>query len=370
MAKLSAAQLTCAKHIVHDAFAIAGIKVKSIVNKQTQKDLPIGLDSVDLSARKLADELIDRKYANINPSLQDIFDYGTVKIETKNPRNQVYYNGAYQYNTLEKRISKIFTSVDQMALGIVTIALKLGLLWDDTNHTTYELEIFEKTYLGQAVKEVGAYISVQSNLLGTQKPTTPTKTKKTQNTQNTPRQAGAAPQNGYKSSGPQSGSARDLISTPGNKEILTGLVYKIEGVNAKSAKNKAKLYIKPLEPSGSKGKNGKITNRVMMGSANGYTDCVCHFDNAQDADNFLKAWANANTTQTQFTNVQVVRKNADPNGYFKIDTEYGPCYISAVKLNEQINTDSEELEEAVYIRENHGYIPVDPDGYEKDLMKF
>ena len=133
---------------------------------------------------------------------------------------------------------------------------------------------------------------------------------------------------------------------------------------------KAKLYIKPLEASGSKGKNGVITNRVMMGSANGYTDCVCHFDNAQDADDFLKAWANANATQTQFTNVQVVRKNADSNGYFKIGTEYGPCYISAVKLNEQVNTGTEELEEEVYIRENHGYVPVDPDGYAEDLMKF
>jgi hypothetical protein len=367
MAKLSAAQLTCAKHIVHDAFALAGIRVKSIVNSQTQKDLPIGLDSVPSSAKKLADELIDRKYANINPSLQDIFDYGSIALETKNTRHYMYYNGSYCYNTIDKRISKIFPDVAQMALGIATVALKLGLLWDDTNHTTYELEIFEKSYLGQAVKDVGAYISVQSAALSTQKPA---KTTTTKTTQSTPRQAGAAPQNGYKSSGPQSGSARDLISTPGNKEILTGLVYKIEGVNAKSAKNKAKLYIKPLEPSGSKGKNGKITNRVMMGSANGYTDCVCHFDNAQDADDFLKAWANANATQTQFTNVQVVRKNADPNGYFKIDTEYGPCYISAVKLNEQVNTGAEELEEAVYIRENHGYIPVYPDSYEKDLMKF
>jgi hypothetical protein len=249
-----------------------------------------------------------------------------------------------------------------MALGIATVALKLGLLWDDTNHTTYELEIFEKSYLGQAVKDVGAYISVQSAALSTQKPA---KTTTTKTTQSTPRQAGAAPQNGYKSSGPQSGSARDLISTPGNKEILTGLVYKIEGVNAKSAKNKAKLYIKPLEASGAKGN----TNKVMMGSANGYTDCVCHFDNAQDADSFLKTWATVNATQTQFTNVQVVRKNADPNGYFEIGTEYGPCYISAVKLNEQVNTGAEELEE-VYIRENHGYVPVDPEGYEKDLMKF
>jgi hypothetical protein len=363
MAKLSAAQLTCAKHIVHDAFAIAGIRVKSIVNSQTQKDLPIGLDAVTSSAKKLADELIDRKYANINPSLMDIFDYGSVAIATKNPRNYVYYNGAYQYNTQDKRISKVFTDVEQMALGIATVALKLGLLWDDTNHTTYELEIFEKSYLGKAVKEVGAYISVQSAALSTQKPV---KTTTTKTTQNTPRQAGAAPQNGYKSSGPQSGSARDLISTPGNKEILTGLVYKIEGVNAKSAKNKAKLYIKPLEASGAKGN----TNKVMMGSANGYTDCVCHFNNAQDADSFLKTWATVNAAQTQFTNVQVVRKNADPNGYFEIGTEYGPCYISAVKLNEQVNTGADELEEAVYIRENHGYVPVDPEGYEKDLMKF
>ena len=66
----------------------------------------------------------------------------------------MYYNGSYQYNTLDKRISKIFPDVEQMALGIATVALKLGLLWDDTNHTTYELEIFEKSYLGQAVKEL------------------------------------------------------------------------------------------------------------------------------------------------------------------------------------------------------------------------
>ena len=363
MAKLTAAQLTCAKHIVHDAFALtSGLRVKKIINSQTQKELPIGLSSVSQSAQKLAFELVDRKYANINSSLQDIFDYGRVAIETKNPRSYMYYNGSYCYNTQEKRIDKVFPNVEQMAVGIATVALKLGLLWDDTNHTTYELDTFEKTYLGQGVKEVGAYISVQSNLINAQQNTPkPSKTR-----QNTPRQAGAAPQNGYKSSGPQSGSARDLISTPGNKEILTGLVYKIEGVNAKSAKNKAKLYIKPLEASGAKGN----TNKVMMGSANGYTDCVCHFDSPQDADAFLQSWANANATQTQFTNVQVVRKNADPNGYFKIGTEYGPCYISAVKLNEQVNTESEELEEAVYIRENHGYVPVDPVAYDKDLMKF
>lgn len=366
MAKLTAAQLTCAKHIVHDAFALtSGLRVKKIVNSQTQKELPIGLSSVSQSAQKLAYELVDRKYANINASLQDIFDYGRVAIETKNPRSYMYYNGSYCYNTQEKRIDKVFPNVEQMAVGIATVALKLGLLWDDTNHTAYELEAFEKTYLGQGVKEVGAYISVQSNLLSAQQ-NTPKPSKTTR--QSTPRQAGssAAPQNGYKSSGPQSGSARDMISAPGQKEYLTSPIFKIEGVNAKSTKNKAKLFIKPLEAAGNK--NG--TNKVMMGSANGYTDCVCHFDRPQDADAFLQSWAKDNSTQTQFTNVLVVRKNADPNGYFKIGTEYGPCYISAVKLNEQVNTESEELEEAAYIRENHGYVPVDPVAYDKDLMKF
>ena len=70
----------------------------------------------------------------------------------------------------------------------------------------------------------------------------------------------------------------------------------------------------------------------MMGSANGYTDCVCHFTDHSTADHFMMEWAKANSTQTQFTNVQVVRKHADPNGYFLIGTEYGDCYISAGKL--------------------------------------
>ena len=39
MAKLSAAQLTCAKHIVHDAFALAGIRVKKHSKQSNTKKI-------------------------------------------------------------------------------------------------------------------------------------------------------------------------------------------------------------------------------------------------------------------------------------------------------------------------------------------
>ena len=38
--------------------------------------------------------------------------------------------------------------------------------------------------------------------------------------------------------------------------------------------------------------------------------------------------------------ISVYKKKAQPNGYFKIGTEFGPCYISAAKLNEDLEVDA------------------------------
>lgn len=59
----------------------------------------------------------------------------------------------------------------------------------------------------------------------------------------------------------------------------------------------------------------------------------------KDADAFLvKARAKGLAT-----NAQVRAKKAASNGYFKVGTELGDCYILAVKLNEQIAGITEEL---------------------------
>ena len=52
----------------------------------------------------------------------------------------------------------------------------------------------------------------------------------------------------------------------------------------KKGKNVPYLFVNPLEGKGDAGNN---TNRVIAGSANGYTDCRCYFATRAEADAFL-----------------------------------------------------------------------------------
>jgi hypothetical protein len=87
------------------------------------------------------------------------------------------------------------------------------------------------------------------------------------------------PKNDYKSQGPQSSKARALIGTPGQKEHPTGDSGKIFTLEFdKKGANVPCLFIDPL---GSKGADGSVTpasNKVLEGSAKGYTDCAACFN--------------------------------------------------------------------------------------------
>lgn len=336
---LTARRQQYAKRVVYDILFSAGYGVKPIKNKFSGQDIPGYLDACgyDYECGRIAAELATRGYSNTDPSISTIYQRGRILIETDSAYRTAYCNGKSVPNVSKKDIARMFSDVEEFALGIALVAKQMGLFWDDTALAVHEKQQFENTYLGAAVAKAEVYLSQQgTNNANAPKPQAKTGVTRT----TTPRQAGAAPANNYKSTGPQSGNVRDLKGTPGQKEKLTGTVFKVEGVNAKSAKNKAKLFIKPLDTSAPGG-----TNKVMMGSANGYTDCVCHFDNANDADSFLRQWAQDNPTQTQFTNVQVVRKTADSNGYYRVGTNYGDCYISAGKLNEDIFEQVEQEED-------------------------
>jgi hypothetical protein len=363
---LTAKRQQYARRVLYDILLSAGFTLKPVRNKLSGDAIPSYLDysGYTQDCNKIANEIINRKFTNINSAMYDIYRNGSILVENDN-RWGVYISGTQVAQVKRKSIDKLFSSVEEMALGFALVAKAMGLYWDDTAISVHEKTIFEQTYLGAAVEQAEVYLSQQS-LTNSNAPKAPTKTRT-----NTPKAAGAAPQNGYKSSGPQSGNVRDLKGNPGDKIKLSGTVFKIEGVNAKSAKNKAKLYIKPLEASGAKAG----TNKVLMGSANGYTDCVCHFTTASDAHDFMMAWASANSTQTQFTNVQVVRKPADANGYFLVGTEYGDCYVSAGKLNEQLGEDleqetPEERQARIEQLAAEGYKPTNPNTFDENFNNY
>lgn len=280
-------------------------------SKQPNEDLPYNFryhQYLD-SAKVVCDELVNRDFANIDQALHTLVSYAPGRFK-----------------------------VESFAKAIVYAAELLELYWDDTLKTPYEVDEFKKTKLGEAVYKYGRYISaIQDKPARSQRSTSKPSAVTNSNTQ------AQAPQNGYKSSGAQSGNVRDLQDlsggpgVPGQKVLAGGkYIFRIIGDNPQS-KNIPNAFIKPLSASGATGN----TNKVFFSSGNGYTDCTCYFDDEDDAQDFLNKLMAAGRIPTNISNPRVVKRNADPNGYFIAGTEFGPCAISAKTLNEALTEDAD-----------------------------
>lgn len=274
--------------------------------KQANEDLPYNFNySQFLDASKvICDELVKRDFTDIDSALHTMHSYGPVL------RNETRFKA------------------EGYAKAIVYAAELLELYWDDTLKTPYEVDEFKKTLLGEAVYKYGRYISAIQD-----KPTRAAKSTSKATTAATGSTAGSAtasaPQNGYKSSGPQSGNVRDLQGNPGDKVIAdTNLIYKI--IADKIGKNTPNVFIKPLNSSGATGN----TNKIFISSGNGYTDCTCYFDDPNDAQTFLDKIIAAGRVPANIQNIHVAKMKADPNGYFLVGTEFGVVAVSAKTLNE------------------------------------
>ena len=228
----------------------------------------------------------------------------------------------------------ISRSKEDLANFIAYFCKENGIIWDDisTNKTTYEMDAFRKTILGRALWDAECFAS-QIGKASANTSTTPSSTPRAAST----RTPGQPPKNPYKQSGPQSSKVRDLIGTPGQKITTSaGRVFKIVGDNQNAQKFNAVANIKPLSKNGAAGN----TNKVFIGSAQGYTDCVCYFDNQIDANNFLaKCQA---ICPPNVVNLHLIRMAPDSNGYFQVGTEFGPVWVSARTLNEAITEAANE----------------------------
>lgn len=159
------------------------------------------------------------------------------------------------------------------------------------------------------------------------------------------------PQNDFKSRGPLSGSAVDILSTPGQKEFLSGKIFCIIGSDAAGKPLEDCAYIRPVEADVKTQQKyvvtvgGKQTNKILFGKAKGYGFCPCLFATMEDANDFLGKINISNFKLDQkVTSIGLAKKSSMASGYFKIGTEFGPCYISAQKLNEEL---VEEVEQVV-----------------------
>lgn len=289
--------------------------------------------NVKSAAIDIVDEIFSAEFKNIDNAVDRLLDYQTTIDGVRRTKNSATF-ASYLAN---------FCAENQF-------------YWDDSIRTPYELDEFKKTYLGKALDDFGCFVS--------QPPegTAPAKSRSSSSSASTPRSSGSGPLNNYKSTGPQSGNVRGLIGEPFKKIQFAGYVFGIEGDNTKAQKVGAFAHIKPLSAVG-KATDGD--NRVFLGSSNGYTDCKVYLEYMADADAFLQKCLAVAPDNIQ--NLHVTKKHADPNGYYRVNTQFGPVLIAAQKLNEQL---TETLEDESIVEKNMQDYFQDIDEFDKNLRKY
>ena len=236
-----------------------------------------------------------------------------------------------------------------LAKYIAYFCLTNKFWWDDSLATTYEMDEITKTTLGAALFEFNCFTSQEDPTKPKQRATKQAVSANTgiAATGSTTTAQSVGPVSGYKSSGPHSGEIPNLIGTAGVKENPTvSLMYCVQA--DKTGKNTPNAFITPLNTTttGNIIKVDKTTaETVKFGSGNGYTDCTCWFDDINLATDFAKKCQNK--FGAKYTNIIIAKAKTDPNGYYKVSTEFGECYIKAKKLNEAFEkAEQEEITEA------------------------
>lgn len=314
----NSADARAAKSFLHDLACVSGLRSN---NQRSNGNGSLSISTFySTTAQELCDEVLNRGFNDVDAAIRKL-------------------DGLQVSSDLTKARPKLKTwSADEIATALVYLAECLNLYWDDLNATQYELDAFKDTILGKKVAAYGRYTSV----LQAQMANAPTSNIGTNKT-TTSRTAGQPPKNNYKSTGPQSGNVRDLHGTPGQKVFAQGnTVFRIVGTIANS-RNVASAFVRPLSPTGASGS----TNKVFVNSGNGYTDCICWFDDINEVNSFYTKLVNNANIKSNITNLQIVKNKPDTNGYYLVGTEYGECAIAAKKLNEALGEAVEDISESI-----------------------
>lgn len=279
------------------------------------------------NSKKIVNEIYNRQFTfirdNLDSALGDL--------------SQLMFQALSRSKTHSK--GRITRNVSILAKYIAWFCLDNDIIWDDSAQTEFEMAAILGTALGDALFKAGCFLVT--------KPSIPS-TAKSSSSSGTPRTPGQPPANGYKSTGAHSQDIPNLVGQPSQKVTLSGKMIYITA--DKIGKNTPRAFVTPLKTTG----NGNIikvskaqAEQVKFGSGNGYTDCQLWFDNTTDADICLQGIQQAGTA-SGYQNLRCVAvANADPNGYFKVTTDFGPAYIKAAVLNEELVADNDTIDTKV-----------------------
>ena len=267
------------------------------------------------SCKKIYQFIVDRKIDTQGDLTQNFTTLGSV----------TYYNtSAFDYNDSYKIKARTLVKV------FANVCAKREIFWDDAEYTPFELDYFKKTIFGEALWDFRCFVSQEPDVLKV--PTTGATTTAPKTTANNgtttaaPRATGAGHTLYRNNAGGIVGTSKDILTVPE--------MYCILGEFNPKGKTSPKIHVSP------QGQAAPL--RVKYTSGQGHNDCILYFDNLSTANDF-KTKCDANLP-ANVAFLKVKKLATDPNGYVKVDTQYGDAWIKASKLHEEIIEDEPDVE--------------------------
>lgn len=340
MSRLTDPQIATAKSWLHDIFVLAKEIPDCKGSSYNCMYKTYRRDSLAKHALEIVNEMKMRNFAIIDKAFEALSDerFGS---------------------SMDDTASLTRKNAEVLAKYVAWFCYSNKIYWNDTIRGPEETKLFNETYLGKALIEYDCFATTPDR-----KATTglggSSRTPKTTSGSST---GSAAPAGGgYKGLGPMSDKARDLKGAPGDKIKLTGKVYTIEG-DSSTTKSIPAAFVRPLDAAGAAGS----TNKVFFGTSwKGYKNCVCFYTSESEAFEVAKKLKEDSKIPSSTSTVKVNYKFADHNGYFKVGTEYGDCYILARELNEELENPAELSEDVELSEAAKAYmsIPLEEEVYE------
>lgn len=299
--KLTASEQSWSRTVLHDIFEAGGLTKRSV--RDAGHNRIMSMHEME-GAKALCDEI---KFRN--------FDFPKL--------DSVLYRLArfVSFEQLHAARTRKSLTAHQIANILASFCAENEIYWDDinTHRTTVEMDTYRMSVLGKSCWEFGCFLSQQAAKKPTRAP----------RAASTPRDPGAAPKSGYKSSGPRSGEIKGLIGTPGEKITFSRSDILFVIVCDSSKPKTQYVYVDPLTYKAD-------PNMARLGDPSGYSACKLFFKELTEAQAAVDTIKEHFKIPEHITGFTIKRQSADSNGYFKIATDLGPAYIKASKLNEEI----------------------------------
>jgi hypothetical protein len=286
------------------------------------------------SCRLVCDEILYKKFdfINVDKAIETLASYRYIK----DPKKDFGEGGARESLT-----------APELADHIAAFCKMKEIYWDDV--TTYKTPAELKAYsdgsfvFGKALYDNKCFLSQNIDADG-KLITATSKVAKSTRSPKVTTGSGAGVKDPYKSEGPQSAKARGLIGKPGDK-IKASDIYVATIVGIVPGKKTRYTFIRPL--GGSSYETSAGVNKVLVGDPSGYRDCQLFFESAKEAEAFKEKCVKEGKVPADCTDFSVRKQYADSNGYFKLQTEFGPALVKASKLNEDLIEEAEIIEESI-----------------------